>query len=365
MRAVLERLPGGEIIHSDLPVDDVQLTWALNAPRSLKCKIPLNAPGVDPGVLREWGAAVWVENGAGGIAGGGIITTPPDIGSDSELSLECFGMTAYLSKQPWQAPLYQGIQVDPLEMVRKIWGHLQALPGGDLGLVLDATTSPVRIGTDPKTVSFKTSAGQDVEFEAGPFKLDPLATNDLAGVVAKLAESIPFEYFEEDTWNGEKIGHRLRLGYPRLGARRHDLRLELGVNVFALPDFGPAEAAEYASAVVVWGAGEGSAMVASPILTQPSTRLRRALAVTDKKATSRALAEARARAELAARGGGEVITSLEVHEHAFAPIARLRPGDEVFVAGESQWGVFDAWVRILEIAWDPLKQKAKLSVKEA
>src|SRR5699024_11949333 len=52
---------------------------------------------------------------------------------------------------------YKGVQVDPLSLVRRIWSHLQSQPDGDLGLKVDSTTSPVRIGTKSEDVEFTRS----------------------------------------------------------------------------------------------------------------------------------------------------------------------------------------------------------------
>ena len=96
-----------------------------------------------------------------------------------------------------------------------------ASPGGDRGRFgardVDPLTSPVRVGEEERDVNFSTGDGQDVSFETGPFRLNPVDTQDLAKTIEDLAADTPFDYLEETRWVGESIRHRMRLGYPAFG----------------------------------------------------------------------------------------------------------------------------------------------------
>lgn len=360
MRVIVEHLPGGQIIHPDLPVVSVEVTNRLNAPRSAKIVVPATHATPLLSRLAEWGAAMWVEDN-GVILGGGLITTAPIITPDTA-SFELTGTTSYLADQPWQAAKFSGIKVDPLDMARKIWNHIQTLPGGNLGVIVDGTKSPVRIGEPEKNVAFTTGKGEDVSFQAGPYKLEPWSTNNLGQEFTKLAQETPFDYLEEETWNGHKIEHRLRLGYPRLGALRRDLSLVVGENVTAWPAF--EHSAPFANAVTVWGAGEGEKMTRSDVITTKDNRLRRCKVVTDKKCASRRSAVNTAHSALKASSGGINVAAVKVIEHARAPISQLRPGDSVRVIGYAVWGGIDQLARISEVSMTPGSRTAQLKLEK-
>lgn len=46
----------------------------------------------------------------------------------------------------YEGPLYYGIQVDPADLVRRVWNHVQSFPDSDLGVTVVGSTS-VRIGS--------------------------------------------------------------------------------------------------------------------------------------------------------------------------------------------------------------------------
>src|SRR5699024_4330981 len=118
------------------------------------------------------------------------------------------------------------------------------------------TTSPVRVGEEEKDVEFTTGDGDDVSLQSGPFRLNPVDAQDLGKTIDDLASDTPFDYVEEKSWSGDQIVHRLRLGFPSVGARRSDHRYHPTENLSVLPALGLDENT-YASEVLLVGAGEG------------------------------------------------------------------------------------------------------------
>ncbi|MEE6280140.1 hypothetical protein [Georgenia sp. MJ170] len=352
-RYLAQRLPSGELIDVDLPLSGPAITSTLSGPGAVTGTVPVEVPrlkGPDGRPLLEpWGSAIIAE-ADGQIRGYGIVTDDPSW-NGQQWSIETTGFSGYLAELAYTGPEYAGVQVDPLDVLRRVWAHVQGEPGGDLGVLVDGTRSPVRIGTEPEQVEFSTGDGEGVSFEAGPFKLNAWETDDLGRVVDELAGSTPFDYVEESRWDGERVVHRLRLGYPSIGRRQEDLRFVIGENVTAEPRLG---AGVYASAVQVFGAGEGRDMVRSPVVTRDGGRLRRTLVITDKAIKSRSAASDRARAVLALTAGGVRFDELTITDHPHAPVGSFSVGDSIYLEGPTAWGGdLGAWVRVLELTIRP------------
>ena len=351
-RYIVQALPSGEWLEWDLPLTNVEITQELSGPGGLSGSVPVEVArlkGADGSpLLTPWGCAIWAE-ASGEIRGGGLLVRSEFNGAS--WSLECVGLSGYANGQPWTAKEYKGIQVDPLSIVRRIWNHLQSQPGGNLGLVVDSTTSPVRIGTESEDVEFTTGAGQDVAFEAGPFKLNAWSTADVGKVVDDLAAATPFDYLTHTRWDGEQLAHRLELAYPRRGSRRTDMRFVVGENVTVEPAQ-VMDGDEYATEVLALGAGEGSEMVRASVSARRQG-LRRALSVADKSARSKRAATDVARRELAWRSADVVVEELRVRQSALAEVHAIRPGDEVFFQSDVGWLDVAMWVRVLAVSTFP------------
>ena len=337
----VQQIPSGEWIDRDLQLVDAEVTEAENAPGSIRGRLPVgDTTGAQ---LREWGSLLVAEQPGRDPVSAIVDRLNPD---GNWLHVEAGGFTMYPNGLPWTGPDFTGVQVDPLDMVRKIWAEIQSHPDGDLGVVVDALTSPVRVGRAETTTSFSTGGGEDVSFDSGPFRLAWWDTDDLGKVLADLAADTPFGYRERSAWDGDDITHRLQLGYPRIGARRENLRFEVGVNITAPP---PMADGEYASEVLVMGAGEGRKKVTSGALrTGAAGRLRRVQTVTDSSLTSSTAARAAARPLLDRLSGTDSIESIDVVDHPSAPFGSFGPGDEIRVQGNAGWAQLDDWVRITE-----------------
>ena len=341
-RILLQDLVTREILDWAVPLVDADYTSTLSAPRGLSGSLPegYRLP------VQEWRSALWVED-SGTFSGGGIVTTAEH--QDRSIRVDCVGPAGYPVGMPWLAPREDLIQVDPFDVVRKIWAHLQSMPGGDLSLTVDPTVSPVRLGEEEREVEFTTGDGDEVSFESGPYRLNPVDTQDLGKTIDDLAASTPFDYLEETMWEGEEIVHRLRLGYPGLGVRRTTHRLHTTENLSVLPALGLDENT-YASEVLLVGAGEGREAITGHVPSIPD-RLRRVAIVADKSIRSRSAAMAAARAELDARTEAGRISTLVVVDSPQAPLEEIGAGDILHVAGPLATGAeLDHWVRVTEIS---------------
>lgn len=356
-RYIAQAVPSGEFLHWDVPLADVAITRALSGPGRLTGTIPVALPGLGD-VLRPWGTAIWAE-ADDEIRGGGILT--PWRVEDQRLTVDCVGISGYPHSMPWTGSRQALIQADPLAIVRTIWAHLQGEPGGELGVQVDGTTSPVRVGerdywtdANDRVVAAPSDPKKPPEgwshHDAEPFLLEWWSTHDLGRVIDELAADTPFDYLEDTAWSGDQLRHRIRLGYPTLGQRKTGPgapRFALGENVTAVPML-DGEDDDYASDVLALGAGEGKAMVHTSLRRPGADGLRRVLVYTDKAARSKAALSTSARRELAWLTGAPRLHTLTVTDHPHAPLGSFDVGDEVYVSGASGWTVLDRWVRIVE-----------------
>lgn len=340
----------------DLELGDVQLLRSLNGAGGLDAR-------VEPEILRmtsngdpvfvPWSTAIYAE-ASGQIRGAGIVT---DITVDGpQLAIACTGFTGYLDGLPFTGE-FRAIDVDPLDVARKIWSTVQAQPGGNLGMHVAGTKSRVRIGAEANPTFTKTGGRSD-----GPYTLNWWSTDNLLQEFEALATETPFDYRETHKWEGERVKHSLDLGAPTLGGRRDDLRFVVGENVLDQPRLSWGED-EYASEVIVMGAGEGRDMIRGIAQQQKRTRLRRPKVVKDSSIRSGKRATALAEQELRKSTGDADFEEITVRNHPNAPLGSWQMGDEILVQTEGDWhGAIAVWVRVLSDVIDPGKDQATIRV---
>ena len=352
------------LLATDLPLTGVTLTKTLSGVDALNAVLPVEIAHLrdDEGnpVFREWSTAFYAEKD-GMIRGGGILRTM-DV-EDAKVSIKAEGFVAYLHGMPYEGDEAY-VDTDPLVIARHLWEHAQAFDGGNIPVVLDQTTSPVRIGTEEREVDFETDDGEHVNFRAGPVRINWWSTHDMGREFDSLAEETPFDYREVHTWTDDgSIQHRIEIGYPSLGAERDDLRFVVGENVVQ-PLRVTFEGADYASEVVVLGAGEGRAMIRQSVRANERTRLRRVAVLEAREASTDVKAASIARNELVFRYGDADVATVVIRDHPNAPLGSFAPGDFILVQSKgSGWG--DAtfmWVRILEYTVDPESDNIALVV---
>jgi hypothetical protein len=264
----------------------------------------------------------------------------------------------------------QGIEIDPLYVVRQIWNHVQSRAESNYGIVVSSDTSPIKLG-DPATTEIDDTTDPPTEraVEAKPYMLNWWDNKNCGDEIDSLASETPFDYLENTKWNTAKTDVELsiKLGYPRIGTRKTDLLFVdgQGENIIGMvpvqenPD-------HYASAVFVIGAGEGRAAVRGYAGERLANRVRRTYTITDKKITSVQRANALAREELLVRKNmafdiGEI--TINAH-HVNAPLGSYDAGDDILVRVYVPWLLNEtsAWYRILAWSYQPARDIVRLTL---
>ncbi len=148
-RYIVQRATTGEFLDLEARlITRSELSWALSAAGSLKGSIPpavgtLKAPDGRP-MYEEWNTLIYAE-ADGQIRWGGIVITS-ELSSDGESwDIEAASFATYPNGIPYLGAYY-GVQVDPADVVRELWGHIQGFDRGDLGVTVTGSTS-LRVGS--------------------------------------------------------------------------------------------------------------------------------------------------------------------------------------------------------------------------
>ena len=364
---------GGEtLLDPDLPLETVTVTHVLSGPTVIEASI---APEIDrlagpdgAPIFVPWQTAIYAEKD-GVIRAGAILV---DITSEGEkLELECTGFVGYLKDMPFTS-VFRGYKLDPLNIARVIWSHVQGQTNGNLGLIVGQGTSPVRIGKrgqpalqarpvirDPVTGQVAMAAQPETPAQKDePYELAWYQTADLMKEFEQISEQTPFDYIERHWWidrDSCDIQHVLDMGYPRISKKRDDLRFVVGENIYAAPTI--TEIGDhYASDVLVLGAGEGSAMAHGIATDYSQGRLRRVYIHTQKGIGKNGTAQNTARIEVAYRGGQVEFDEILVQDTDFARYGDINVGDMIYVqAGAGWYGQMNQWVRVIELSVSPDK----------
>lgn len=121
-------------------------------------------------MFEQWGTLIAIETDGDQIAWRGIVTDMSWQGATWSITADSMG--TYPHGIPFESS-YQGAEVDPADIVRMVWEHVQSFPDGDLGVIVTGQT-----GT--KVGSFST---QDKEDTAAAYKAANKAWHD--GVAEK------------------------------------------------------------------------------------------------------------------------------------------------------------------------------------
>lgn len=356
---------GTESSFTEVPLSNVEYEERLSGPDGLTADIEPEILTLkdDQGrpIFKRWQTTIYIEKD-NQIRGGAILVDYDTEGG--KLSLDCAGHSVYPQGMAYTSET-NFVQADPLNIVRHIWSHLQSQPMGDIGVIVDGLTTPIRVGTNPKDVQFTTGAGQDVAFEAGPYKLNFFSTFDLGKKIDELAKGTPFDYRMEHTWTGSgQIKHRLVLGYPRIGRRRSDLRFAVGENVFVKPKY-LYSGDTYADEIIVLGAGEGRTMVRGAAIRR-GERIRRTHVIEDKGIRSVNQAKSlAARAVKRTTGELDIESFTVLMDHDNAKFGSYEVGDDVLLTNYDGWSSLSVWVRILAITVKPEDSEVTIDVARA
>jgi len=336
-RYVAQHALTGDILHPALPLSDVQFGNELNGPGSFSATltpkwVAANASLITPGTsliyaeadgFLRWGGLVWdVE------------------AEDAEYRLEAASWSSYLTKRHDEHGQLGGrgpyVFQDPCVIIRDIWDYAQEQPDGDLDVVVDSTTSTAKAGTPAEPWNsfwYETPNLGD--------HLDDLVSEDGA---PQYTNTCSFQA------NGS-IERRLRLGFPRLGARRTDISFTTGINIVdAVPVRYSGD--DFANVVIATGSGEGTATrYAVDPARDGRLRMETVLALPNVNGNDVLGRRARARRrQLQAMGQ---VTQITVRDHPSAPLASWQIGDDIRIAVHNQWVSYTGWARILADSYQP------------
>jgi hypothetical protein len=343
-----ERLDGdgnADLLASDLPLQDVSLTQTLSGADSFTATVSpeigrLLGPDGNPLLAGNWSTAIYAVTDEFEVYGGYVLDEPKFNGP--QWSLEGTGFMGYMYGMPYTDSNFW-VGIDSIDAARQIMTHLAAKPGGNLGVIVDATTmSGVKIGTELKQGQFDTINGP-LTFEQGPFRLAWYQTQDLGNEFDTLAKNTPFDWRERHIYVGDVIEHHLDFGYPKIGRRLENLRFVVGENV-ALPQVQD-HGGEFATEILVLGAGEGAAMIRGSY-SGPRPGVRRVKVVQDQTLKTVAAANARAKAEWQKAQSIRDITDISLFDHPNAPLGSVAVGDELYLEGRIDWMEVGMWVRV-------------------
>ncbi|MEV0438402.1 hypothetical protein AB0I84_14010 [Streptomyces spectabilis] len=329
-RYITARALTGDVLSWDLPMSDVEFGPALSAAGSFSGAV---APRLATLVRTQVDAGdtwMYVERDGRLMWGGLIWRATPE---GSRLTVEAAGPGSYPHRRHDLHGNLAGrgpyVYADPCRVIRDVWAYLQDQPDGDLGVIVDYTTSKAKIGTPSDRYS--------IDWWEAPVLGDVI--EDMVQV-----EGGP-EWTETVSWAGEKPRNRIRLGWPRLGTRRRDLTFTTGVNIIE-PVSVEYDADEAAQVVIGLGAGEGrSRRREINAVRTGRLRLEHVIELPSEKGKDRLAA--RARTERIARQVTGEVTEITVRDHPAAPIGSWQIGDEVRVRVHDDWADYDMWSRIV------------------
>jgi hypothetical protein len=321
----------GAWLATALPVTELSYGPELSGPGELSGTLSPRLVASQPGLVDPGTTFIYVESD-GQIQWGGLIW---DVRSQGNTyAIEAASWSSYLQKRFDLDGEHGGrgpyVYTDRCQIIRNIWDYAQSVPDGDLGVIVDATTSPSVVG-DPSDV-WHSSAW---DLKALGDQVDELVSD----------QGTP-EYTCTTSWNSSKTGvtKRIRLAWPRLGARRTDIEFTSGVNIIEDPE----EALggdDYAQVVIGTGAGDGSAKLRQ-ISAVRNNRLRLEAAVSFPEVNGNDVLKTRVEWERAWRQSLGSVEQVTVRDTPAAPFGSWQVGDDVYVRIHNAWTSFTGWCRI-------------------
>lgn len=358
----------GNIITKDLIPQEFSFLRMLSGPCDIQFKVHPSEPsvqipnGVGPIQFKPYGHLIHAvkENpdGSEKIWGTGIFK-PSDVDPDTGvMTVKATGFSEYAKGIPWLEN-WNPIAVDPFEIVHRIWNHIQSFPNGNLGVTVYPTSSGTQMLPG---FSF-----QNEEFVQDFFAIfiREADRNDCGDYINKLARDIPFDYFEESTYNPStnKVDKAIRLAYPKGGVTQEGIIFRLGENVSDTTQRTEAEI-DWFSDVTFQGYFPGKEYSATLSNADPD-RLRRVQDETDLHLDSNERTAAWAHRWLTRRQVPRYFDSLTVEPyHSNAPFGSYDVGDTIRYQGPMHWhGNINQQHRVMMMSWDESKDQVQLKTK--
>jgi hypothetical protein len=321
----------GQWLSTALPVTELEYGPELSGPGSLTGiltpKLIASNPGlVDPGNTEiyveadnqiQWGGLVWDVRARGE-------TYSIEAASWSSYPMHRFDLDGeHGGRGPYT-------YTDRCEIIRNIWEYAQSIPDGDLGVLVDTTTSTSTVGTPDDVYHsywYDTKSLGD--------QIDDLVSDNATP-----------EYTCTSEWNADHsdVVKRIRLGWPRLGARRTDIEFSSGVNIVEDPEEALA-GDDYAQVVIGSGAGDGSAKLRE-ISAVRNGRLRLETAVDFPQINGTDVLRQRVQWEAVRRQALGNVDQIVIRDTTAARFGSWQVGDDVYTRIHNSWSSYTGWCRI-------------------
>lgn len=331
-RVLTQNVLTGEWLSTALPVTDLEYGPELSGPGSLTGKLSPRLLSQNPELADPGTTCIYVESTAGQIQWGGLIWDVRAEGED--YTMEAASWSSYLQHRYDLDGNYGGrgpyTYADRCQIIRDIWTYAQSIADGNLGVVVDATTSTSTVGTPDDVYSSNwwdgTSLGDQVD--------------------SLVSDAATPEYTCITEWNTDRTGviKRVRLGWPRLGARRTDIAFASGVNIIQDPAVALA-GDDYAQVVIGTGSGDGSAKLRQ-IKAVRNGRLRMEALVDYPNVNGNDVLATKVQQELAWRQVLGSTDEITIRDTGAAPFGSWSVGDDVYTRIHNSWTDYTGWCRI-------------------
>lgn len=332
-RVLTQNALTGEWLALALPLVDLEYGDELNGPGSLSGKLSPRLIASNPMAVEPGNTLIYVES-AGQLQWGGLIWDIRAQGND--YAIEAASWSSYLQKRYDFDGEHGGrgpyTFADRCQVVRNIWAYAQSIADGNIGVTVDSTTSTSTVGT-PADV-----------YHSNWWE-NPCLGDQVDDMVS--GDATP-DYTCATAWNTAKtdVVKRIRLGWPRLGARRTDIEFSSGVNIIEEPE-DALSGDDYAQVVMAAGEGEGRARLRQVSLVR-NGRLRHEVVLDLPDVNGNDLLKARADEErtwrqTTIRGSVDQVT---LRDTVACPFGSYQIGDDVYTRVHDAWTSYTGWSRI-------------------
>jgi hypothetical protein len=330
-RVLTQHALTGQWLSLALPVTDLEYGPELSGPGELRGRLSPRLVASHPTLADPGTTYIYVES-AGQIEWGGLIWDVRAQGSD--YTLEAASWSSYLMKRFDLDGEHGGrgpyTYTDRCQIIRNIWDYAQSVPDGNIGVTVDATTSTSLIGTP-----------------AEPYHSHWYDQRSLGDQIDELvSDQATPEYTCTTSWNADKtaVVKRIKLGWPRLGARRTDIEFSSGVNIIEDPE-DVRSGDDYAQVVIGTGSGDGSAKLRE-VSAVRNGRLRLEAAASFPEVTGRDVLRQRTEWERAWRQSLGRVEQVVLRDTPAAPFGSWQVGDDVYTRIHNSWTSFTGWCRV-------------------
>jgi len=330
-RVLTQHALTGQWLSLALPVGELEYGDELNGPGTLTGTLSPRLLSQNPTLLDPGTTLIYVES-AGQLRWGGLVWDIRPQGDN--LQLEAAGWSSYLMHR-YDVDGQLGARgpytyADRCQVIRDVWAYAQSIADGNLGVTVDPVTSTSTVGTPAERYDSNWWDGR--------------ALGDIVDDMVS-AEASP-DYTCTVAWNSGKTApvRRIRLGWPRLGARRTDITFSSGTNILEDPEI-PFSGDDYAQVVIGMGAGDGSAK-RRQISAVRNGRLRLEHVVDYPEVKGNDVLASLTAAE---RGRREVLGSVDqitIRDTPAAPFGSWQVGDDVYTRVHNPWVDYVGWRRI-------------------